>query len=332
MTGTVYRSTGSWYDVKGDNGNFYPCRIKGKFRLQGIKSTNPVAVGDRVDFALEKKGDEEIGIIETIHARDNYIIRRSVNLSKQTHIIAANVDQVFLIVTLDNPPTFTSFIDRFLVTARAYQVPVVLLFNKVDTYEDDQTASFIDPETGEEVTAMTQLDKVRYLMYMYQEIGYDCLAVSATTGKNIGQVKDYMTSKTSMFAGHSGAGKSTLANAVQPDLDLKTSAISLQHKQGQHTTTFAQMFDLDMGGRLIDTPGVKGFGIVDMEKEEIANYFPEMHAVKQDCKFHNCLHLQEPRCAVKAAVETGEIFPSRYENYVQLVQGEEDNYRADKYS
>ncbi len=332
MTGVVYRSTGSWYQVKGADSKFYSCRIKGKFRLKGIKSTNPVAVGDKVDFEIEKKGDEEIGIINEIHARDNYIVRKSVNLSKQTHIIAANVDQVFLLVTLNNPPTFTSFIDRFLVTAQAYHIPVVLVFNKIDTYNDEQDTVTIDPETGEEYLTMTQLDEVRYLMSLYKSIGYSCLAISAQTGKNIDKVKDLMQEKTSMFAGHSGAGKSTLANAIAPTLELKTKAISDQHQQGQHTTTFAEMFDLDFGARLIDTPGIKGFGIVDMEKEEIGGYFPEIAAVQQDCKFNNCLHLEEPKCAVKEAVENEEIFLSRYESYVQLVNGDEDNYRQDKHA
>lgn len=331
MKGIVYRSTGSWYEVKGEDGALYSCRIKGKFRLQGIKSTNPIAVGDAVDFDIEKKGDEEIGIITSIHERENYIVRKSVNLSKQTHIIAANVDQVFLLVTLNNPPTFTSFIDRFLVSANAYHIPVVLTFNKVDTYNDEQTAVQLDPETGEEMLAMTELDQVRYLMSLYTAIGYDCIAVSAQTGKNIDLVKEKMTGKTSMFAGHSGAGKSTLANAVQPGLELKTKQISEQHKQGQHTTTFAEMFDLDFGARLIDTPGIKGFGVVDMEKEEIGNYFPEIYNLKSACKFHNCLHIEEPKCAVKQAVEDGELFLSRYESYVQIVNGDDDNYRGDKY-
>ncbi|MDP5077863.1 MAG: ribosome small subunit-dependent GTPase A, partial [Nonlabens sp.] len=332
MTGTVYRSTGSWYEVKGTDEKMYSCRIKGKFRLQGIKSTNPIAVGDRVDFEIEKKGDEEIGIINVIHERENYIVRKSVNLSKQTHIIAANVDQVFLLITLDNPPTFTSFIDRFLVTASAYHIPVVLTFNKVDTYDDTQTEAFIDPETGEEMTAMTVLDQVRYLMSLYKSIGYDCIAISAQTGKNIDVVKQKMQDKTSMFAGHSGAGKSTLANAVQPGLELKTKAISDQHKQGQHTTTFAEMFELDFGARLIDTPGIKGFGVVDMEKEEIGNYFPEIYERKTYCKFHNCLHIEEPKCAVKQAVEDGDMALSRYESYVKIVQGDDEQYRADKYA
>ncbi|MGB3591808.1 MAG: ribosome small subunit-dependent GTPase A [Nonlabens sp.] len=332
MEGVVYKSTGSWYEVKGEDGSFYDCKIKGKFRLQGIKSTNPIAVGDRVFFDLEKKGDEELGVIHSIAERDNYIIRKSVNLSKQTHIIAANIDQVFLLVTLNNPPTFTSFIDRFLVTAHAYQIPAVLLFNKVDTYDDEQQPAQVDPATGEDYLLMTQLDQVRYLMHLYGTIGYDCLAVSAATGKNIDKVKEMMTSKTSMFAGHSGAGKSTMANAVQPDLDLKTKAISDQHRQGQHTTTHAQMFDLDFDARIIDTPGVKGFGIVDMEREEISSYFPEMQNLKQDCKFHNCLHLEEPKCAVKAAVEEGSVFQSRYDNYISLITDDELQYRTDKYT
>ncbi|WP_167342614.1 ribosome small subunit-dependent GTPase A [Nonlabens sp. SY33080] len=333
MTGTVYRSTGSWYEVKShENQQFYNCRIKGKFRIQGIKSTNPVAVGDIVEFDIEQKGDEEVGIIHDIHDRENYIIRKSVNLSKQTHIIAANVDQVFLLVTLNNPPTYTSFIDRFLAAAQAYDIPVVLLFNKVDTYSDDQQETTIDPETGEEVITMTELDQVRYLMFMYKSIGYECLAISAQTGKNIDQLKKLMKGKTSMFAGHSGAGKSSTANAIEPQLDLKTKIISEQHKQGQHTTTFAQMFDLELDGRLIDTPGIKGFGIVDMEPEEIGDYFKEIFALKQNCKFNNCLHVEEPKCAVKEAVENGEIFESRYQSYLSMITGEDDqHYRVDKY-
>lgn len=332
MQGTVYRSTGSWYEVKGVNGYFYSCRIKGKFRLKGIKSTNPIAVGDQVVFELEKKGDEEIGIIHEICDRENYIVRKSVNLSKQTHIIAANIDQVFLLVTLNNPPTFTSFIDRFLVTAEAYQIPVVILFNKVDTYNDDQSEPLMDPETGEEFMAMTELDEVRFLMSLYKEIGYECLAISAATGKRVTAVKEKMLGKTSMFAGHSGAGKSTLANAVQPGLALKTKQISEQHRQGQHTTTFAEMFDLDFDARLIDTPGIKGFGVVDMEKEEVGNFFPEIFAIKHECKFHNCLHVEEPKCAVKKAVQDGEIALSRYESYLQIIDGEQDHYRVDKHS
>jgi ribosome biogenesis GTPase len=332
MRGTVYRSTGSWYQVKGEDNAFYSCRIKGKFRLKGIKSTNPIAVGDLVVFELEKKGDEEIGIINEICERENYIVRKSVNLSKQTHIIASNIDQVFLLVTLNNPPTFTSFIDRFLVTAQAYQIPVVIVFNKVDTYNDDQGDALIDPDTGEEVMMTTELDEVRFLMHLYKQIGYDCIAISAATGKRVEDIKDKMKDKTSMFAGHSGAGKSTLANAVQPGLELKTKQISEQHKQGQHTTTFAEMFDLDFGARLIDTPGIKGFGVVDIEKEDVGSLFPEIFELQQQCKFHNCLHAEEPKCAVKKAVEEGVMAISRYESYLQIIDGEQDNYRVDKHN
>ncbi|MGB3143025.1 MAG: ribosome small subunit-dependent GTPase A [Maribacter sp.] len=311
MVGIVYKSTGSWYTVKSDNGDFYDCRIKGKFRIKGIKSTNPIAVGDRVHFEVETIGDDTIGIINKIVDRKNYIIRKSVNLSKQTHIIAANLDQVFLLVTLNNPTTYPVFIDRFLVTAEAYEIPAILLFNKVDSYTPEE------------------LDEIKYLAALYRKIGYTCLGISALTGKNIDTVKEMMLGKTSMFSGHSGVGKSTLVNSIAPDLDIKTSKISEQHLQGQHTTTFAEMFDLDFGARIIDTPGIKGFGIVDMEKEEIGGYFPEFFELKQDCKFHNCIHIEEPKCAIKEALETRDIAWSRYQSYLQMVKGEDENYRVD---
>ncbi len=311
MKGTVYKSTGSWYSVKAENDEFIECRIKGKFRIQGIKSTNPIAVGDVVKFEIEKLGDDEVGTISGIEDRKNYIIRKSVNLSKQTHIIAANLDQVFLLVTLNNPTTYTLFIDRFLATAEAYDIPVVLLFNKVDTYNDEELA------------------EIKFLAGLYREIGHTCIGISALTGKNIEKVRELMKEKTSMFAGHSGAGKSTLVNALESGLDLKTAAISEQHLQGQHTTTFAEMYDLSFGGRIIDTPGIKGFGVVDMEKEEIGDYFPEFFALKDGCKFNNCLHLNEPQCAVKDALENEEVSWSRYRSYVQIVTGEDENYRMD---
>lgn len=313
MRGTVYKSTGSWYTIKSEDGHFYECRIKGKFRIQGIKSTNPIAVGDKVVFELERNGDETVGIITEIRERKNYIIRKSVNLSKQTHIIAANLDQVFLLVTLNNPPTFTSFIDRFLVTAEAYEIPVVLLFNKMDTYDPDEMV------------------EVEYLIGLYREIGYHCIEIAAKEGMQVGLVKELMLGKTSMFSGHSGVGKSTLVNALEPGLRLKTAEISNQHLQGQHTTTFAEMYDLSFDASIIDTPGIKGFGIVDMEKEEIGDYFPEFFRLKSECKFNNCLHLDEPKCAIKEALENNEISWSRYRSYVQMITGEEENYRIDIY-
>lgn len=313
MTGSVYKSTGSWYTVKTQLGEFYQCRIKGKFRIKGIKSTNPIAVGDIVDFELETNNDAVSGIIHNIHDRKNYIVRKSVNLSKQTHIISANIDQVFLMITIDNPPTFTSFIDRFLVTAEAYSIKTILLFNKVDTYDEET------------------LLEVKYLAHVYRKIGYECIGISAKTGKNVEKVKNLMRDKVSMFSGHSGVGKSTLVNAIEPALNLKTKEISNQHMQGQHTTTFAEMFDTSFGGKIIDTPGIKGFGVVDMDREEVGDYFPEIFELKQDCKFNNCLHLQEPKCAVKDALDNDEIAYSRYRSYVQILEGEDENYRTDNW-
>lgn len=314
MKGVVYKSTGSWYTVKSQQGDFYECRIKGKFRMGGIKSTNPVSVGDLVEFEVETKGDETIGVISKIEERDNYIIRKSVNLSKQTHIIAANIDIAFLLITLNNPPTFTTFIDRFLVTAEAYHIQAVLLFNKIDTYNEDE------------------LLEIKYLAALYRKIGYECVGISAKTGKNIDKVKALMVDKVSMFSGHSGVGKSTLINILEPNLNLKTSEISEQHQQGQHTTTFAEMFDLSFGAQIIDTPGIKGFGVVEIEKEELGDYFPEFFERKAQCKFNNCLHIEEPQCAIKDALDLGEIAWSRYKSYLQILEGEDENYRKDIYT
>ncbi len=306
MTGTVIKSTGSWYIVETPDRQVFECRIKGKFKIKGIKSTNPVAVGDLVDFELE--ADQTKGVINHIHDRKNYIIRKSVNLSKQSHILAANIDVAFLLVTLENPKTYTAFIDRFLVSAEAYRIPVIILFNKIDIYDR---------------SLKEELDELKNI---YEKIGYTCITVSAETGENLDLVKAKMKDKTSLFVGNSGVGKSTLINKIEPALNLKTKDISEAHLQGQHTTTFAEMFALSVGGYIIDTPGIRGFGLYDFYKEEIWHFFPEMFALQGQCKFHNCTHTTEPKCAVIKAVEDGEIALSRYENYLGMME-EDEIYR-----
>jgi ribosome biogenesis GTPase len=314
LTGLVYKSTGSWYTVKTEDHKTFECRIKGKFRMQGIKSTNPIAVGDIVDFELDENSDSVTGSIYKIHDRKNYIIRKSVNLSKQTHIIASNIDIVFLLITINNPPTTTSFIDRFLVTAEAYGIEAVLIFNKIDTYDE------------------AMIDEQSYLQYIYSDIGYRFLKISAQEKKGLDQLKQLMTGKVSMFSGHSGVGKSTLVNALEPSLHLKTKHISEQSKQGQHTTTFAEMYDLPFEAKIIDTPGIKGFGIVDLEPAEISGYFPEFFKLQNQCKFNNCLHKEEPNCAVKKALEENKIAWSRYNSYLKILEGDEEHYRQDVFN
>jgi len=313
MKGRVTKSTGSWYSVDLENGESLEARIKGKFRTQGIKSTNPVAVGDRVDVELEEGLDT--GVIGAIYDRSNYIVRKSVNLSKRTHILAANIDQALLVATLNYPKTYTAFIDRFLVTAEAYDIPAVIVFNKIDLLNDEE------------------VEELAYLMALYENIGYEVLGTVATKGRGIKDLKDLLHDRVSLVSGNSGVGKSTLINQVDPNLDLKTTEISGAFEVGQHTTTFAEMFRLADGGYIIDTPGIKGFGVVDMDKYEITDYFPEMFDLKHECKFNNCLHQDEPKCAVKAAVEAGEIAYSRYRSYLSLVNGDEDSspYREDEY-
>ena len=314
MTGLVYKSTGSWYTVKSEAGDFMECRIKGKFRIKGIKSTNPIAVGDIVDYEIDENSDVSTGTITNIHERKNYIVRKSVNLSHQMHIIASNIDRVFLLITVNNPPTTFNFIDRFLVTAEAYRIETILVFNKIDTFND------------------AILNEQLFMQYVYEKIGYPCLRVSSTEMKGIEELKALMIGKVSMFSGHSGVGKSTLVNALEPSLHLKTKTISEASKQGQHTTTFAEMYDLSFNAKIIDTPGIKGFGIVDMEKEEVSGYFPEFFKIKDQCKFNNCLHKEEPNCAIKSALEKDEIAWSRYNSYLKILEGDDENYRTDVYN
>ncbi|MCO4293615.1 ribosome small subunit-dependent GTPase A [Solitalea sp. MAHUQ-68] len=298
MKGKVIKSTGSWYIVLGDDGNYYDCRIKGKFRIKGIKSTNPIAVGDVVDFEMEP--GEPTALIAHLHDRENYIIRKSVNLSKQTQVIAANMDQAVLVVTLGAPRTSLGFIDRFLVTSEAYHIPTILVFNKYDIYDDE---------------AKVYLQEIKDL---YGQIGYSCYDVSATTGYGIEVIKGLLKDKTTLFSGHSGVGKSSLINAIFPEKQLKTMAISEVHQKGMHTTTFAEMFELPFGGFVIDTPGIRELGVVDIEPEELSGYFPELREFSPQCKFNNCTHVHEPGCAVIKGVEEGHIAPTRYDSYISI--------------
>lgn len=304
MKGKVIKSTGSWYTVLLENEKIVECGIKGKFRIAGIKTTNPIAVGDNVELELEADGR---GVIHKVAERKNYIIRKSINLSKQSHIIAANVDQAFLIVTLAFPRTSAGFIDRFLLTAEAYHIPTRIIFNKVDLFEEDEKA-------------MAELDA---FIAIYTKIGYPCYKVSALTNKSIDMLKQLTKDKITLVSGHSGVGKSTLVNAMDSKLNLRVGEISDVHSKGKHTTTFAEMHPLTYGGFIIDTPGIKELGLVDMEKEEISGYFPEMRTLKNQCKFNNCVHINEPKCAVIEAVEKGEIARSRYNSYLGIMNGEE---------
>ena len=311
MKGIVIKSTGSWYTVRLKDGEIIQARIKGTFRIKGISTTNPIAVGDSVILAKEEDGS---AVINKIEDRKNYIIRKSINLSKHSHIIAANVDQAILLVTIAQPKTYTAFIDRFLVTAEAYRIPTIIVFNKMDIY--------------------TSKDKkeLGMLKTTYEEVGYTCLEVSATKNLNMHLLTELMKGKTSVISGHSGVGKTTLLNTIEPSLDLKTSEISETHKVGKHTTTFAEMFDLSFGGAIIDTPGIKAFGLIDFNKEELSHYFLEMRKRLKDCQFNNCIHINEPKCSIKEAVENNEIATFRYQNYVNMYNDdEEESYRSKGY-
>ena len=308
MKGTVIKTTGSWYLVKSEKGDLLECRLKGKFRIKGIKSTNPIVVGDGV---VLEKSDDSYMIIKLID-RKNFIVRKSVNLSKQTHIIASNIDQAILMVTLLNPITTTTFIDRFLVSANAFGVEVVLLFNKTDLYNNENK------------------DNHKELIKVYKKIGYKIISLSALKD-DLTKVKDVMKGKVNLISGHSGVGKSTLINKLQPNLHINTKEVSESYNQGQHTTTFSELHELDFGASIIDTPGIKGFGLVEIDKNEITNLFPEFFALKSKCKFHNCIHLNEPNCKVKDAIMNNEIAESRYFSYLGMIEEEEENYRLNDY-
>ena len=307
-TGLVIKNTGSWYTVKTDDGGqLIDCKIKGNFRLKGIRSTNPVAVGDRVTIIPNAEGTAFITAIED---RRNYIIRKSSNLSKQSHIIAANVDQAFLVVTVNYPQTSTTFIDRFLASAEAYRVPVTLLFNKTDLLSEEE------------------LRYQKMMIDLYDNVGYQCLAISAETGEGIDKVMDMLTGKVTVLSGNSGVGKSTLINRLLPGVNLRTSDISDAHNSGMHTTTFSEMIPLPLGGYIIDTPGIKGFGTFDIEPEELTGYFKEIFRFSKECRFSNCTHTHEPGCAVLKAVEEHFISQSRYQSYLSMMEDkEESKYR-----
>lgn len=301
MQGLITKSTGSWYQVQTPDGQKLDCRIKGKFRIKGITTTNPIAVGDIVDFDMEP--EQETGVITKLHERKNYIIRKSINLSKQGQVIAANLDQAFLVVTLASPRTSLGFIDRFLVTAEAYHIPAILIFNKLDLFSDE----------GLEILAIYRS--------IYEDLGYQCMQVSALKGDGVDEVINELTGKVSLFSGHSGVGKSTLINKILPDLQLRTTRVSEWHDKGMHTTTFAEMFELPSGGFIIDTPGIRELGIVDIEQAELGGMFPEIRQYRENCRFKNCRHINEPGCAVLVAVESGEIAPSRYDSYLSIYHG-----------
>ena len=308
--GIVYKSTGSWYLVKYDN-DFFECRIKGKIRLKDLDTTNPIAVGDNVIFEKDSK-EEGQGIISEILPRKNYIIRKSVKLSKQSHIIASNIDLALLLITKDNPPTSFNFIDRFLVTCEAYQIPVILVFNKIDTYNEDD------------------LFRISKIESIYKSIDYQCIRISAKYGQGVNKISNYMQNKVCLLSGHSGVGKSTLINKINPELDLKTKEISVSHNQGKHTTTYAEMYDLKENIRIIDSPGIKGFGLVDISKNELGDYFQEFFKRKMKCKFHNCMHISEPGCEIKKGVENKTISESRYSSYIDLLSDQNIYRKSDE--
>ena len=309
MKGLVIKNTGSWYTVRLDDGQLLDCKVKGNFRLRGIRSTNPVAVGDCVTVAPNQNGT---AFITEIEDRRNYIIRKSINLSKQSHIIAANVDQALLVITVISPQTSTTFVDRFLASAEAYRVPVVLVFNKTDLLDADD------------------LHYQQMLITLYEAIGYECRAISAETGDGVDDLRQLLEGKITLLSGNSGVGKSTLINRLVPDAHLRTAEISDAHQTGQHTTTFSEMIPLD-GGWVIDTPGIKGFGTFDMEPEELTGYFREIFRFSKNCRFSNCMHTHEPGCAVLQALENHYIAQSRYQSYLSMLDDKDDSKYREAY-
>jgi ribosome biogenesis GTPase len=305
--GTVVKSTGSQFLVKIEEGRIIPCSIRGKFRIKGIRATNPVTVGDHVGF--EYLEDENGGIITSIKERSNYIIRKASNLAKEYQLLAANVDQAWLMISMTLPRTLTPFIDRFLVSAEAYRIPVIILFNKTDLY------------------GSAEKEEMEHLKAVYKDIGYRCMQMSLQTREGVKEVKEEMIGKVNVITGNSGVGKSTLIHVLDPSIRLKIGDVSEYHKTGKHTTTFAEMFELSGGIRIIDTPGIRGFGTIDIEREELSHFFPEIFRASQQCKYHNCMHLHEPDCGVKAGVENGSISEFRYINYLMMMEGEEGKYR-----
>jgi ribosome biogenesis GTPase / thiamine phosphate phosphatase len=301
MQGVVYKSTGSWYNVKGDSGKLWNARMKGVFKLDDITSTNPIAVGDVVDFELENENEQTVTITK-IHDRKNHINRQSPRIKSQQHIVAANIDQSLLIATLREPRTSQGFIDRFLVACEMYHVPAVILFNKIDLYKEKDQVKF------------------EQLREVYEKIGYKVIGISLRNDKNIESIMDVLKDKITLISGHSGVGKSTFINAVIPNAQIKTQDVSGWSGKGQHTTTFAEMYELPIGGNIIDTPGMKEFGLVNLERQELSGYFPEMKERLKDCQFNNCLHINEPGCAIKQAVIDGEIDEDRYVSYVNILE------------